>query len=358
MKIFYGITKSNFGGAQRYVFDLATEAKKRGCEVTVICGGEGALVEKLKEEDVNIITIPYLKRDISLLDELRSFYFIFQTLLTEKPDIFHTNSSKMGGMGNLAARLAGTKKIIFTGHAWAFNEPRTLWQKPIIKFFVWLTIFLSHRTICVSDKTRSQVASWPFVQNKLVVVKNGITPFELTPRTEHPLTVGTLAELHKVKGLDILLKAWNKFHKKHPKAKLIIMGTGEEKENLKAQARELGITDSVSLKGYVENAKRYLSDFDIFVLPSRSEAMPYTLLEAGLAGLPVIATSVGGVPEVIENGANGILIPPENSEVLFSSLVLLAEDEELRKRLGANLKASIQEDFSFEKMVSQTFALY
>jgi glycosyltransferase involved in cell wall biosynthesis len=86
--------------------------------------------------------------------------------------------------------------------------------------------------------------------------------------------------------------------------------------------------------------------------------MPYALLEAGMAGIPVIATDVGGIPEIIENGLNGILIPTENAEVLFSSLMLLTEDKSLRERLGANLKHSIQENFSFEKMVSQTFALY
>jgi glycosyltransferase involved in cell wall biosynthesis len=93
-------------------------------------------------------------------------------------------------------------------------------------------------------------------------------------------------------------------------------------------------------------------------MPSRSEALPYALLEAGVAGLPVIATSVGGIPEIVENGINGVLVPPENSEILFSSLILLAEDAELRRRLGDNLKASIQEDFSFEKMVDKTLALY
>ena len=127
MKILYGITKSNFGGAQRYVFDMATEAKSAGHDVAVICGGEGTLVKKLRAAHIRVITLPHLKRDISLVDEFRSFHFIFRTLVKENPDVFHTNSSKMGGLGNLAARLAGIRKIIFTGHGWAFNEPRPEW---------------------------------------------------------------------------------------------------------------------------------------------------------------------------------------------------------------------------------------
>src|SRR3989344_7780670 len=94
MKILYGITKSNFGGAQRYVFELATEMKRQGHDVAVICGAGELLVEKLKENGVRVIEVEGLKRDISLVDEFRSFHFIFRTLYEEKPDVFHINSSK------------------------------------------------------------------------------------------------------------------------------------------------------------------------------------------------------------------------------------------------------------------------
>lgn len=367
MKIIYGITKSNFGGAQRYVFDLATEAKKCGHYVAVMCGEGGVLVEKLKEKGIRVIEIRRLKRDISLVDEFRSLHFIFRTIFEEKPDVFHTNSSKMGGIGNLAARLAGIKKIIFTAHGWAFNEPRPWWQKIPIKFFVWLTILLSHKTICVSDKTRLDVASFPFVRNKLTVIRNGIDKFEILPRAQArreldihddtSLIIGTLAELHPIKGIDILIEAWDKFSKNRH-AQLFILGDGEEREDLEELVEILGLTSSVTLKGYVENARQYLSAFDIFVLPSRSEALPYTVLEAGFVGLPVVASSVGGIPEIIETGVNGVLVERENPEMLFSTLLLLAENKELIKRLGDNLKETVLKDFSVKKMAEETLRVY
>ncbi len=357
MKILYGITKSNFGGAQRYVFDLATEAKKKGHDVAVLSGGKGVLVEKLMAEKIRVIPITEMRRDIYIGEEIESFFKILKVLRNERPDVSHINSSKMGGLGALAGRLTGVKKIIFTAHGWAFNEPRPVWQKVFIKFFVWLTILLSHKTICVSEKTKGDVEGWPFIKNKLVVIYNGILSFDLTQREDKIFTVGTISELHRIKGLDILLKAWSKFIKKHT-AMLVIVGEGEEKQNLENMAKKLGISDSVTFKGFVDNARSLLSGFDIFCIPSRSEAMPYVLLEAGFVGLPVIATPVGGIPEIIENGINGILIPCEDAETLFSSLILLAEDENLRKRLGAHLKASIQENFLFEKMVEKTFNLY
>lgn len=357
MKILYGITKSNFGGAQRYVFELAEEAKKQKHEILVLCGKNGKLVEKLEKENIKAITLESLDRDISLLKEFRSLADIIKILRREKPDIFHINSSKMGGLGGLAGRLSGTRKIIFTAHGWAFNEPRPARQKILIKFFTWVTILLSHKTICVSEKTKSDVSGWPFIKNKLVLIYNGTSSFNLAERKDKSFTVGTTSELHKIKGLDVLLKAWSKFIKKH-EAKLIIIGEGEEKENLENMARNLDISGSVKFMGFVENARSLLSTFDIFCMPSRSEGLPYGLLEAGFAGLPVIATPVGGITEVIENSTSGVFVPVENDEILFSTLVLLTEDKGLRARLGSNLKASIQENFSFEKMVEKTFALY
>jgi len=357
MKILYGITKSNFGGAQRYVFDLATAARKQGHDVAVLCGGNGPLVQKLERENIRVIAIPGFGRDMDLLNDAPRLLFIIRVLWHEKPDVFHINSAKMGGAGIFSGRLLGIKKIIFTAHGWAFNEPRPYWQKTLIKFFSWLTILCAHKTICVSEGAKRYVSHWPFIKNKLVVIHNGLETFDLAKRDDQMFTVGAISELHKIKGLDILLTAWSNFSKNR-NGRLVIVGEGEERLNLENMAKNLDISDSVTFKGFVENARFLLSNFDIFCLPSRSEAMPYALLEAGLAGLPVIATSVGGIPEIIENGANGVLVPVENPEVLFSTLVLLAEDENLRRRLGTNLRSSIQENFSFEKMVEKTLHLY
>jgi glycosyltransferase involved in cell wall biosynthesis len=366
MKVIYGITKSNFGGAQRYVFDLARGAQRAGHSVSVMVGGNGPLVEKLRNHGIKVIQIPHMQRDISLIDEIRSLHFIFRTLYFEQPDVFHTNSSKMGGIGNLAARLAGVRKIIFTGHAWDFNAPRPWWAKLAVKFFVWLTIALSHKTICVSEKTKRDVSGWPFIRNKLTVVHNGIEKFDVLPRSqarrelgipEDEFVVGALSELHPVKGLDILLIAWEMFNKKHH-AQLVLLGEGDQRGELEEFAELLDIKDTVTFKGYVEDARKYLSAFDLFCLPSRSEALPYTILEAGFAGAPVVATNVGGVPEIIDTGTSGVLIDPEEPDTLFSTLMLLRENKDLRKRLGEELKENVLKNFSAKKMAEKTLALY
>ena len=366
MKVLYGITKSNFGGAQRYVFELASETKHLGHDAAVICGGNGILIEKLNKNGIRIISLNELERDIGMKKEISSFFRILKILRSERPDVFHVNSSKMGGLGSFAGRIAGIKNIIFTAHGWEFNAPRPGWQKNLIKFFSWLTILGAHKTICVSEKTRRNVLQFPFVKRRLVVIRNGIQNFELKSRQtarkelgipENEFVVGATSELHKVKGLDVLFKSWKEFRNKYS-GLLFLAGTGDELENLKNMAQNMDISDSVIFKGFVKDVRFFLSAFDIFAFPSRSEALPYAPLEAGVAGLPVVATAVGGVPEIIVSGINGILVPSEDWKAIFSSLILLRENPELRTRLGEELKKTVQEKFSKEKMIEKTFALY
>lgn len=372
-RVLYGITKSNFGGAQRYVFDLAVGLRPRGFETAVLCGGEeggngGKLIEKLKEEKIIVVKAPDLMRDMSVFNDLRSFIFILKTLKDTRPDVFHINSSKMGGIGSLAGRIAGVEKIIFTSHGWAFNEDRGWLSKKIIKFLAWLTIMFSHETVCVSERLRSDVIHLPFVQGKLSVIRNGIEEFKFLPRetareklepgiNEETLLFGAVAELHHIKGLDILFKAWADFKIEH-EGKLVIMGEGQERIYLESMAKILGIENSVHFLGFVDNPRYILSGLDVLIMPSRSEGLPYALLEAGIAGLPVIASNVGGIPEVIEDEVSGILVPKENPYTLLSALSLLAKDKNKRDELGQALKEKIKKDFSIQRMLDETIRIY
>lgn len=358
MRILLGITKSNFGGAQRYVYDLALGAKNLGHEVSVLCGGEGLLVEKLREADIRVIPLPLLSRDIKFKNEIKNFWQIFQILRSESPDVFHINSSKMGGLGALAGRLSGIKNIIFTAHGWAFNEPRNLIQKVLIKKLAWITVLLSHKTICVSEAVKKDMASLPFVDKKLSKIPNGIKDLGIkkTSHEESPV-IGTISELHKIKGLDTALRGFARAFK-YTDTKFNIIGGGEEESSLKNLAKELGIASQVTFLGFKDNARELLSEMDIFTLTSRSEGLPYVLLEAGLAELPVIATNVGGIGEIIIDGKTGLLIPKENPDALAKALKKLSLDMELRKKLGSSLRDFVLKNFSQEKMVEETLKLY
>ena len=386
LKIVYLITKANFGGAQRYVYDLATRARESGHEVVVGFGGGGTLKDRLIERGVRTISIDALSRDIHLFHDVQSFFALLALLHRERPNVVHINSSKMGGMGSLAGRIWNgyarsayllrlaplqPTRIIFTGHGWAFNEDRNDLERLVIGVVHWATIHLAHTTIAVSRRTRNQVMMLPFVGHKLQVIHNGVGTQDLlskgdaerelgVPTDSETLHVGTLAELHKNKGLMYALEGIALIKKQRPNQKIMftIIGEGEERLSLESQILALGIGDSVTLAGYRENAARLLTAFDVFLLPSITEAFPYAILEAGRAGLPVVATSVGGIPEVIDDMESGILIQSKNGSEVARALLYLIDNPKRRIGLGEALRARIKNRFSLLQMVNATFALY
>ena len=375
-KVIFVITKSNWGGAQRYVYDLATTLPRDRYEVAVACGGEGALVDKLRIAGIRTLMIPDLGRDISITKDLAVFAQLLNLFRTEQPDIVHLNSSKIGGIGAFAGRIAHVPHIIFTAHGWAFNEDRPAWQKWMIKFFTWLTIVLARTTIAVSQGTLDQIRHFPFVRKKIALIHNGIPSTPLLPRAEareiilpeeqhssipgHALWIGVVAELHKTKGLTYALQAIEILKKTRPDIALIfiVIGEGAERVTLERLIETLELTGHVFLVGHKQNAAELLSGFDIFMLPSISEALGYVLLEAGAAGLPVVATRVGGIPEIIEDGVSGILVAPRSPEAIAAAITVLINDPAKAPAYGAALKKKVGEQFSLERMLAKTESVY
>ncbi|MES2931349.1 MAG: glycosyltransferase [Patescibacteria group bacterium] len=370
-RILYVITKANWGGAQRYVFDVAVASKDAGHEVLVVSGVEGDLTERLREAGIKTEIISAMKRDIALMSEIRSFRALLTVLRAFKPDIVHGNSSKAGGLAALAGRLAGVRRILFTSHGWAFNEQRPLWQKVVIGAFHYATVLLAHRTICVSSALRQDAAWMPLVSKRFFVVHNGVSPVELLSRSDARMRlapdlarsfptafwIGTIAELHPSKGLDTLVEAFAAIAHELPVV-LVIIGEGTEWAKLQKLVQIYDLPDRVVLTGFVKDASTHLQALDVFVLPSRTESLGYVLLEAGLASLPAIGTRVGGIPEVLEDGGTGLLVPPSKSIILSQALTELLTDEPLRNRLGTALHGKVEKDFSVSAMTKKTLALY
>ncbi len=372
IKVLFVITKSNWGGAQKYVYDIATWLPRDKFDVVVALGGEGGVSDKLHTASIRIISLPTLKRDINPLKDFSSFVSLVKLFKTERPDVVHLNSAKAAGLGALASRLVGVPKIIFTAHGWAFNEERSWFSRNVIKLISWMTVLLAHKTIAVSDAVFRDM-QWLGAPNKIVVIKNGIRPIDfLVPamartllsefaNTEFPTNaffIGTISELHKNKGLPYAIEAFAGLHRDNPLLYYFILGEGEEKERLNTLALHHGLHGRVFLLGFVEDASRLLMGFDVFVLPSTKEGLPMVLLEAGLAKLPIIATNVGGIPEIIENMKTGILVKPRNSKALSEALGRLIASPSLCDNLGKNLKVEVSSRFSFERTIAETTKLY
>lgn len=370
-KIIYFVTKGVWGGAGKYVYSLATNLPKDEFETIVVFGQGGLLKEKLLEQNIRVIEIDNLKRDVSIFSELKSFIKILKIIRKEKPDIIHLNSPKASGLGALAGRLLLVKKIIFTAHGWTFNEDRSPLNKSIVWILSWITVMLSHRVIVIANKEKQQALKMPLVfKNKIKLIHNGIEKIDFIEKfqarkdlisslsenyEDDTVWIGTISELHKNKSHSHLITSLSKIN--HPFV-CVIIGEGEERKNLEKLISTYRLEEKVFLVGFKDKASNYLKAFDIFTLTSEKEGLPYAILEAGLASLPVVATNIGGIPDIIENHKNGLLVKPHNIHQIKDAIEYLIENAEKRIDFGKNLKEKVEKEFSIEQMLEKTNQLY
>ncbi|HQT83078.1 MAG TPA: glycosyltransferase, partial [Candidatus Paceibacterota bacterium] len=190
-KVLLVITKSNWGGAQAYVHTLATELAREGAEVVVALGGTGAagaapgaLATRLKNAGIRTIVVTAFMRDLSLLHEWRAFIELLGIIRRERPQVVHVNSSKAGGIGTLAARLARIPRIIFTSHGLAYDEARAPLARALIACATWITFCLAHRVIVLSKDNERRGKRLPFCGKKVTLIYNGIEPVAYCSREE------------------------------------------------------------------------------------------------------------------------------------------------------------------------------
>lgn len=310
-KILFLVTKGTWGGAQKYVFDIATRLSGGQAnlpsdrfDVVVAYGTKGKLAEDLTNAGIRTFQLPSLSRDVAFGSDFNSFFEIRRLLRSERPDVLHLNSSKAAAIGALAGRIAGIPKIVFTVHGWPFREDRTIVSKALIWLISWFTALLATDVICVSDFDLRQAKRMPFIGKKSVRIYNGIdlhTQFgsgEII-RSKFPAganITGTVGELTKNKNQQALIEQ----AKNDPSMYVAIVGIeGEAKPMLESLIAQYGLSERVKLFGYIP-ASDVLKGFDTFALPSIKEGLPYVLIEARLAGLPIVANRVGGVGEILE----------------------------------------------------------
>jgi len=371
-KVIFVVTKSNFGGAQRYVYDLATHLPDAYEPVVAFGpppgGGEGRLAKLFREKGIRTVLIESLSRDVSLVDDYQALKDLTRLFKTEKPTVVHLNSSKAGGLGALAARLARVPRIIFTSHGLPYDEDRNAFQRILIIIATWLTIILTHCTIFISSDTIKRVNRLPLLHRRTKLIYNGIespaffAPAEarkalatIDPRiTSTMRIVGCIGELHPNKNSAVLIDACARQADVH----LVLIGDGELRSSLEQQAKESGSSERVHFLGYVPDAARYLRAFDIFALSSLKEGLPYVLLEAGFAYVPVVASDIPGIRDVILPDFTGILAQPRDAQSFANGISRILNDATLARSLSDELLLRMRKTFSFDTMVEKTVALY
>ena len=298
-RILFLITKATWGGAQKYVYDLATHLPNGRFESIVAYGEKGQLAEILEQRHIATRQISSLGRDIALMSDVSSFFQILVLLWRERPDVLHLNSSKAAALGALAAHLSPVSKIVFTVHGWPFKEDRNFIARNVIYFVSWFTALLSHAVIVISRSDEARGKRMWLVGKKVRYVPIGIEPPAFLSREEAVTSLSisedmprivTVAELTPNKGVRHAIEAIALLKQREIDVAYFVIGDGEERQALETLARERNVSDRVFFLGFVPDAATYLKGFDVFLLPSIKEGMPYALLEARAAGLPTVGT--------------------------------------------------------------------
>ncbi len=360
IKILYVITTGHSGGAQSHLYELCTRLPKR-FSPSVIMGHPGTLKDRLVRAGVSVHIIPSLQREISLQKDVEAYRRLCAMVRSLQPDLLCLHSSKAGILGRLAARRLGIPAV-FTAHGWAFAEG----VPPLQRFFYrqmerWAGRYCQ-RIICVSDYDYRLARRYNVAQpDCLAVVHNGMAAEPIPSPTPHerprPVRIIMVARFARQKNQLLLLEAANRLPAHQP-FEIILVGDGPLLLSVREQAARLPIAGKVHFLGNREDVGQLLSDSDIFVLSSWWEGFPITILEAMRAGLPVVASDVGGCPEAVVDGQTGFLFEPGDVQTLTRHLSQLIEDTELRCQIGLAGQERFMTRFTADKMVEDTVKIY
>jgi len=360
-KITYLITRSDtVGGAHVHLLDLAYKAQTEGHKVEVLVGGNGPYAALLREKGLTVLNLRYLVRPIRPHLDALAVLECWRALRRFKPDIVHAHSTKAGLVGRFAAKLAGLP-VVFTAHGWAFTEGIAERSRRLAAFLEKRAARLSDAIICVSEYDR-QLALRLGVGNESLITRihNGVPEVRLDQRSigsgTGPVRVVCVARLDAPKEHVLLLEAMATIDKVPWVLELI--GDGPLTAVVQQRARDLGVADRVEFSGLCNDVPSRLALADVFVLASAWEGLPLSILEAMRAGLPVVASHVGGVAESVVDGVTGFLVPKGDKAVLADRLVRLLGDAALRQQMGLAGRVVYEREFAFEVMYQRTQQVY
>lgn len=372
-KILYIVTQSELGGAQKYVFDLA-QALNNQFEIMVAAGQSESkdrkIFELLREKHIICHELKHLTRPIHPLHDILGLFEIIRFCKKIKPDVIHINSSKASILASLAGRICHVPKIVHTVHGFAFDEDISFVKKFLYRIAEKFTGACKDDFIFLSKKDKESAKRKKiFPKYGSHIIYNGINPqeifFEERERAKNMLGIphnafvfGTIANLYKTKGIEYFIEAFALIEKKLPfHALCLVIGEGDERKYLESLIKKLGIEKKFFLAGKRAGASSLLKAFDVFVVSSVKEGMPFSALEAMAAGLPVISTKAGAMEEIFE-GSKEILVEIKNPHALANALMKIALSLELRKTLIEKNLRLVQAKFHKNTMIQKTLQVY
>ena len=364
MKVIHLISGGDSGGAKTHVHTLLQNLS-RTIDVTMVCFMEGPFAQEARE--LGIPTVVFPGRNL-----LRTYRALKQMIREGGYQIIHCHGARGNMMGALLRKATGLPVVTTVHSDYRLDYLGRPFSRVTYGTINTIALRRLDYRIGVSDAMTNLLISRSFDPDKLFTIYNGL---DFTPRTpaltreaywksvglqadESSVVVGIAARLNPVKDIATLVRGFALAHQTCPNLRLLIAGDGEQMDMLKNLARELGVAEQVCFAGWVTDTDSFYNALDINTLTSLSETFPYSLTEGARAGLPTVASRVGGVPYLIEHGVHGFLFEAGDAQALARHLVALAQDPELRRHIGQRLYQRAKADYSLESTLQRQLDIY
>ena len=364
MKVIHLISGGDSGGAKTHVHMLLQNLS-RTIDVTMVCFMEGPFAQEARELGIHTIVLPGHNL-------LHTFHTLKKMVLEDGYQIIHCHGARGNMMGALLRKATGLPVVTTVHSDYRLDYLGRPFSRITYGTINTIALRLLDYRIGVSDAMTDLLISRKFDPDKLFTIYNGL---DFTPRTpamtreeywksvglkadENSVVVGIAARLNPVKDIATLVRGFALAHETCPNLRLLIAGDGEQMDMLKNLARELGVEEHVCFAGWVSDTDSFYNALDVNTLTSLSETFPYSLTEGARAGLPTVASRVGGVPYLIEHGVHGFLFEAGDAKALAHHLTALAQDPELRRHMGQRLYQRAKQDYSLESTLQRQLSIY
>lgn len=357
MNILFIITQADaIGYAQVHVKDLAIALQEDRHKVMIVTGEQGIYNEDFKQAGIESVACKYLHQRINPVADGKSLRYILNIIDLFKPDLIAAHSSKTGILGRLASQITKVP-CVFTAHGWSGNASIREPNRSVYRWLEKLTAPLADKIICVCEYDRQIGLKAGFRSRQLVTIHKGMkdVAFNLraNPAQSDPIQVAMADRFDRQKDYLTLIEAF-----KDVNAKLILVGDGPGLAKIRQKVEQLGINQKVTFLGFRQDLAQILAQVQIYVLISNWEGQPCTIIEAMRAGLPVVASNVGGVKEIVIDGQTGYVIPRGDRQMLRQKLNYLIANEQARISMGIMARQKYESQLTFKHMYDKTIAAY
>jgi glycosyltransferase involved in cell wall biosynthesis len=384
IKVIHVITRFDKGGSAENTFITVRDLDKARYDVVLVKGASPpgnsgdleieavqANVNTVRRHHIRLICLRHLVRDLHPFSDLATFFSLLRIFRREKPHIIHTHTSKAGILGRWAAWFCRVPIIVHTPHGHVFWGYFKSWQTRLFILLERWTAKVTTVIVTLTPQEREDHIRFRIgPEEKITVIHSGVDlqtfqadlyqPSETKVLLGIPpemTVVGTVGRLTPVKGQEVLIRAASELIRRGEKIFLVLLGDGELRRDLEELSLRLDIAEYVRFLGWQPEVARVMATFDIFCLPSRNEGMGKVLVEVMAMGKPIIASSVGGIPDIVRSGENGILVPVGDTAAWAEAIIRLCRDSEKRRRMG-DAGMQMAPRYNSEEMIKRIDRMY